>query len=541
MTKRTFSRLGLSLITSAYMATIANVALWRELSALNLLNSFAGWGFAAALAAAITGCLTGIMSLFAWRWTFKPVIAVLLAMSAAGAYFMWMYHVVVDADMIINVLQTNPAEAIALLNVRMLAALLFLFVIPLAFVIWYPLHWGPVLGQAIRNSTTVLLSLVAVAAVLVASYQPMASAMRNHKQLRYLMNPLNSVYALGRVTAKPFARSSSVLEIVGADAVASPPSVRPPLLLLVVGETARAENFALNGYARATTPALEREGVVSFRQTSACGTSTAASLPCMFSPLGREKFNSRSHEYENLLDVLQRAGLAVLWLNNQSGCKGVCDRIPYETTRRDDSTLCSGGECLDDVLLNGLEDRLAAMPIERRARGTVIVMHQMGSHGPAYYKRSPPSSKRFQPECTSNNLQDCSRAELLNAYDNSIAYTDQFLSSAIQWLKVRQDKFSTAMVYVGDHGESLGENNLYLHGLPYAIAPDVQKKVPWITWLSPAFTELAKLSMPCLRQRSGIPLSHDNLFSSMLGLMQVRTSDYASGADAYSACSRAGG
>ena len=261
----------------------------------------------------------------------------------------------------------------------------------------------------------------------------------------------------------------------------------------------------------------------------------------MFSPLGREKFNSRSHEYENLLDVLQRAGLAVLWLNNQSGCKGVCDRIPYETTRRDDSTLCSGGECLDDVLLNGLEDRLAAMPIERRARGTVIVMHQMGSHGPAYYKRSPPSSKRFQPECTSNNLQDCSRAELLNAYDNSIAYTDQFLSSAIQWLKVRQDKFSTAMVYVGDHGESLGENNLYLHGLPYAIAPDVQKKVPWITWLSPAFTELAKLSMPCLRQRSGIPLSHDNLFSSMLGLMQVRTSDYASGADAYSACSRAGG
>jgi lipid A ethanolaminephosphotransferase len=523
------------------MATIANVALWRELSALNLLNSFAGWGLAAALAAAITGCLTGIMSLFAWRWTFKPVIAVLLAMSAAGAYFMWMYHVVVDADMIINVLQTNPAEAIALLNVRMLAALLFLFVIPLAFVIWYPLRWGPVLGQAIRNSTTVLLSLAAVAAVLVASYQPMASAMRNHKQLRYLMNPLNSVYALGRVTAKPFARSSSVLKIVGADAVASPPAVRPPLLLLIVGETARAENFALNGYARSTTPALEREGVVSFRRTSACGTSTAASLPCMFSPLGREKFNSRSHEYENLLDVLQRAGLAVLWLDNQSGCKGVCDRIPYETTRRNDSTLCSSGECLDEVLLNGLEDRLAALPIERRARGTVIVMHQMGSHGPAYYKRSPPSSKRFQPECTSNNLQDCSRAELLNAYDNSIAYTDQFLSSAIQWLKVRQDKFSTAMVYVGDHGESLGENNLYLHGLPYAIAPDVQKIVPWITWLSPAFTELAKLSMPCLRQRSGIPLSHDNLFSSILGLMQVRTSDYASGADAYSACSRAGG
>lgn len=523
------------------MATLANVALWRELSNLHLLDSLGGWGLAAALAAAMTGWLTAIMSLFAWRRTLKPAIAVLLAMSAAGAYFMWTYRIVVDADMIVNVLQTDPAEAATLLNVRMLAAIFLLFVVPLAFVIWYPLRTGHFLGQAVRNSTTVLLSLAAVAAVLLAAYQPLASAMRNHKQLRYLMNPLNTVYALGKVATKPLSRTSSALETVGADAVAPPPSARPLLLLLVVGETARAANFGLNGYGRPTTPGLEREGVVSFRDASACGTSTAASLPCMFSSLGRERFDSRSREYENLLDVLQRAGLAVLWLDNQAGCKGICDRIPHETPRRDDLQHCSEGECLDDVLLKGLENRLAALPVERRMRGTVLVLHQMGSHGPAYYKRSPQSSKRFQPECTTNNLQDCSREEVVNAYDNSIAYTDRFLSSAIQWLKARQDAFSTAMVYVGDHGESLGENNLYLHGFPYAIAPDVQKKIPWITWLSPTFADRTNLSVQCLRERQSTPLSHDNLFHSVLGLMQVRTSAYVLGADAYSACALPGG
>jgi lipid A ethanolaminephosphotransferase len=260
-------------------------------------------------------------------------------------------------------------------------------------------------------------------------------------------------------------------------------------------------------------------------------------VPCMFSNLGRENFESRTTQHEGLLDVLQRAGLAVLWIDNQSGCKGVCDRVPsVSTSSNTESALCATGECLDGVMLEGLDERIAALDAGRVARGLVIVMHQMGSHGPAYHLRSPADMKRFLPECKTAALQDCSRDQLVNAYDNSIVYTDHFLAQAIGWLKTRADKADTAMIYVADHGESLGENNLYLHGMPYSVAPDVQKHVPWITWVSEGFQRSAGLSMSCLRTAGDQRISHDNYFHSVLGLASVQTSAYVPALDAYAAC-----
>jgi lipid A ethanolaminephosphotransferase len=256
----------------------------------------------------------------------------------------------------------------------------------------------------------------------------------------------------------------------------------------------------------------------------------------MFSHLGREAFGARAADSENLLDVLQHAGLAVLWLDNQAGCKALCDRVASAGTLGvRDPALCADGECLDEILLQGLDARIAALPAQRRANGVVVVLHQMGSHGPAYSRRSPPQYKRFLPECTSVNLQDCSRQELVNAYDNTIAYTDHVLASTIGWLK-RQPQFDTALVYVADHGESLGENNLYLHGMPYGIAPDVQKRVPWITWLSPGFAQRTAIDAQCLRARRDAPLSHDHYFHSVLGLLPVQTAAYDRSRDAYAAC-----
>lgn len=309
--------------------------------------------------------------------------------------------------------------------------------------------------------------------------------------------------------------------------------------MLVLGETGRAGNFGLNGYERDTTPGLAKEDVASLRDVTSCGTSTAASVPCMFSPLGRGGFLARRADTENLLDVLQRAGLAVLWLENQAGCKGVCDRVFSANTQDTaDPVLCPDNECLDDVLLQGLDQRLAALPAERRARGTVVVLHTMGSHGPAYFKRSTPPFKRFLPECTSVDLQRCSRDEVRNAYDNSIAYVDQFLVRTIRWLESRQGDSETAMVYLADHGESLGEHNIYLHGLPFAIAPDEQKKVPWITWLSPRLQEASGLHTSCLKRQIDIPATHDNLFHSLIGLAGVQTQAYKPALDIYASCTR---
>lgn len=532
--------LRLVLATSAALATLANWPLWQALADLGLLQTAKGWGLLVALAVAIFGALVALQSLLAWRWTLKPVAVFLLLAAAAGAHFMLAYRIVIDQTMLVNVLQTNPGEAADLFSLRMAAMLLLGGVLP-AWAVWRaPVAYGRWPRRLWRNALATLAALALVVVAVVASFQPLSSTMRNHKQLRYMINPLNAVYGLGMVASEPLRRNDRVLLPLGTDAHLGPshaPGTRPPLLLLVLGETARVANFSLNGYARPTNPELARLPVISWRNAWSCGTNTAASVPCMFSHLGRDDFGSRKVNHENLLDVAQRAGMAVLWLDNQAGCKGTCARVPnVETHALKHPTLCTGGECWDPIMLDGLDARIAALPAAKRAKGVLLVMHQMGSHGPAYYKRVPPAFKRFMPECSTNNLQDCSREQLVNAYDNTIAYTDHFLAQAIGWLQRRQASHDTALMYVSDHGESLGENNLYLHGLPYAIAPDVQKRVPWITWLSPGFARRQRLDMACLQGRADVEISHDHYFHSVLGLLDVQTGVYQPGLDAYAAC-----
>ena len=239
--------------------------------------------------------------------------------------------------------------------------------------------------------------------------------------------------------------------------------------------------------------------------------------------------------------MLQASGLAVFWLDNQAGCKAVCDRVPHAAASIGldpavQASLCDGGECLDEVMLKGLDARIAAMPPERLRRGVVLVLHQMGSHGPAYYKRSPPDAKPFVPECTTSALAECSHAQLVNVYDNSIAYTDRFLGRTIDWLRGRSGDFDTGMLYLSDHGESLGEYGLFLHGLPYAIAPEVQKHVPMVGWFSEGLTRRLDLSAGCMQAGLDAALTHDNMYHTVLGLMDVRTPTYSGPLDMLASC-----
>lgn len=531
--------LWLILVASLWMGSAANLPLWLALERLSVFEHAGGWLFAAALSLIISATLAALLSLLAWRWTLKPVLAVLLLAAAAGAHFMLAYHVVIDTAMLTNALQTDAHEVRDLLGVKLVASLLVLGVLPCLALWRWRVDYGRWPHRAAQNLLQAALALAALVAFTLASFSPLASTMRNHKELRYMLNPLNTLYALGNLGAAPLRRDDTVLLPLGLDAHAAlpPAGARPPLLVLVLGETGRSGNFGVNGYGRDTTPGLARQGVASFRNAWSCGTSTAASVPCMFSGLGREGYEARRQRSEGLLDVIQRAGMAVLWVDNQSGCKGTCDRVPnVNTANLAHPQLCPGGECYDGIMLEGLDARIAALPAERRARGVVVVLHQMGSHGPAYHLRSPPAFKRFAPECTSNDLQGCSSAALVNAYDNSIAYTDHFLSSTIDWLKQQQAGYDAAMVYVADHGESLGENNLYLHGMPYLIAPTVQKHVPWITWTSSGFAQRSALSSACLRQQADRPVSHDNYFHSVLGLLGVQASVYQRALDVYAPC-----
>ena len=529
----------LAVVCSLWLASVGNIALWMQVHQLPEVSGLRGFAFAMGFGAIITATLTLILSLLNWRWLLKPVLTVFFFSAASGAYFMMSYGIVIDSSMITNVIQTDTKEALDLLNWRMLISFFLLGLLP-SWVLWKTpvksLRWAQ---QAFSNTLTGAASIVVIVAVLLAIFQDYASIMRNHTQLRYLVNPLNSFYAIGMVATKPFQRNNQTLLPIGRDAklAALKQADKPPLLLLVLGETARMGNFGVNGYERPTTPELAKENIVSFKGVMSCGTSTATSVPCMFSHLGKEDFEARKNNYESLIDVLNHAGLAVLWIDNQSGCKGVCERVPQALTKElKHPTLCKNGECFDEIMLLDLDQRIQALPAERRAKGVVLVMHQMGSHGPAYYKRVPDNFKKFQPECKSNALQECSREQVVNSFDNTILYTDYFLAQAIQWLKKSEATSAPALLYVSDHGESLGENNVYLHGLPYRVAPDVQKRVPWITWLSPRFEKQSGLINTCLKNKTDTALTHDNYFHSVLGLMNVSSEVYQEKLDVHANC-----
>ena len=537
--------LTLALWAGLWIAALPNWPLWQALAALPEMGTPRGVLFGVGFGAMIAALTTALLALAAWRWSIKPAIALVLLAAAFGAHFMASYGVVIDATMMTNVMQTDPREVRDLLNLRMAATVGVLAVLPLALLWRTRVQRVGFVRQLGRNLLGAVAAVLVLVALLYALFADLSATMREHTSMRYLINPLNSFYALADLAVQSRSRPGGPPQAIGLDAriAARTAGSRAPLLLLVIGETARADHFAVNGYGRATTPQIELLHFTSFSNVSSCGTSTATSLPCMFSALGKAGFERRDHDHENLLDLVQRSGMAVLWLDNQAGCKSLCERVPnaYAHTPATGAkplppTLCADDECLDEALLAGLDERLAALPAERRERGVLLVLHQMGSHGPAYYKRSPPERKPFVPECRTNALQQCDRQSLVNAYDNSIAYTDVVLAQAVQWLMRQRASYDPALLYVSDHGESLGENNIYLHGLPYAVAPREQTHVPMLWWQPDPAATLTRPAAACLKAGAGQALTHDNLFHTALGALGVQASEYKPALDAFAAC-----
>jgi len=536
------------LYLSLYLAAMANAPLWLQLARIGGAPSLY-LRPALGLAVLLVCGMVAVLAFTAWTRGMRLVWWLVVAVAALAQYYMLTYSVVMDPGMAANVLQTDAREMRDLLGVRMALAVLAVLALPTWWLARVHIPRLGALRQVGRNLVMLALALAVATATVALCARDLAPLMRNHPQLRYLLNPLASLYSTAAVLVRPaFARHRALVPM-GAGAALGPShaaQARPPLFVLVVGETARADHFALNGYARDTTPALAQRGVLSWTGVQSCGTSTLASLPCMFSPLGKAAFESREGEYENLLDVVQAAGMAVLWLDNQSGCKGVCERVPHASaiealTPAQRSQWCDAdGECRDEALLAGLDERLAALPPERRQHGVLLVMHQMGSHGPAYYRRSGAQHKRFTPECRTEVLADCAHGELVNAYDNTIAATDAFLDHAIDWLNTRAQDYDTALLYLSDHGESLGEYGLFLHGMPYRMAPDAQKHVPMVAWLGQPWARRQGLSVDCLRGGLQTPLTHDNLYHTVLGALDVRSPSYQRQLDAWAGCRRAG-
>lgn len=511
-------------LTALNFSLLYNQTFFRNVWQIYAMSA-GGWPFLISLGVLLFAATTLVLSLLCYRFITKPVLITVTLLAAAAACFMGRYNIVIDPTMVTNVFETDAREVADLLSPALLLQFAAFGFLP-AWLLWRLRVTCTAFTRELRNRLALVVGALLLAVAAIAPFSAEYTVFfREHKLLRYYANPANVVYALfasAQEALAPAAFASTQALGVGAHIPAD--DHERELIVLVVGETTRADHWSLNGYPRLTTPQLAGEDVISLPDFWSCGTATAYSVPCMFSNLGQDHFDTDvALHRENVLDVLQHAGVSVLWRDNNSDSKGVATRVEYEDFRSQDHNPVCDVECRDVGMLEGLDHWIDAHP----HGDLTIVLHQMGNHGPAYFKRYPPEFARFQPECRSSELASCSQAEIINSYDNAVLYTDFFLSEVIHFLQQHDADFQTALLYVSDHGESLGENGLYLHGLPYLLAPKTQTHVAGLLWFGSSYrVDRAKVA-----ENTRGPTSHDDVFHTVLGLMEIQTPEYDAARD----------
>ncbi|MDD2895174.1 MAG: phosphoethanolamine--lipid A transferase [Aliarcobacter sp.] len=521
-----FSQYKLIILSAIFFALFYNFSFFRNVVST---YSFEGMNiiYIISIAILLISFIIFLFSLLGSKYTTKPILIVTLVMSAFTAYFMDTYHIVIDDSMIRNTLQTNLSESSDLFSLKLVGYVFFLAILPSYFIYKLNIEYKPFKQEFFAKLKTLLLSLVVILIILFSFSKFYTSFFREHKPLRYHVNPIYWMYSIGNYVNKTMHSGPLVVKEIGKDAKISNNEInekvkKSELVIMVVGEAARADRFSLNGYEKETNPLLKKENIINFSNMYSCGTSTAESVPCMFSIFDKADYDyKKGISTENVLDVLNHTNeVKVLWRDNNSDSKGNALRIDFEDYRTSATNTMCEGECRDEGMLVGLDEYIK----KNQGKDILIVLHQMGNHGPAYYKRYPKEFEKFTPVCKSNQLEECTQEEVSNAYDNAILYTDYFLSKVINFLKPYSNSYETAMFYMSDHGESLGENGIYLHGLPYFMAPVEQKHIGSLMWFGGEINE--EIDTEKLNSYKDKSFSQDNLFHTLLGLFEVETEVY---------------
>ena len=528
----------LILILTLYFSTVLNLSFWRYTYRSIDITSFQIFGLSVSIFLFIAIPLFLLFNLICVKTVCKPFVVALLLVCSFTNFMMFNYGIHIDKHMIQNVMETNYREAADLITMSLFLWVLVTGVIPSILLLAADIQYKPFKEEFKTRLINCLVGILAVGACGFGFYKECASYGRNHRKSKNIINIVN--FTAGTVSYINIQKAKFVKrEFVELD---KNPQILDyqkdtgthKVVVFIVGETARAANFSLHGYERKTNPLLEKQDIAYFKDATACGTSTAVSVPCLFSHLERKNFDVSDAEFtENLVDLAQKAGYHVIWRDNDDGCKGVCRRIKdlKDMQETKHPVYCNGKDCLDQILLDELMDIFPKIK-----QNTLIVLHAQGSHGPAYYKRYPDKFKKFLPTCDTSDIKDCSLDQIVNAYDNTILYTDYIISQAIDIAK-KYPKLESSVIYVSDHGESLGEYNIFLHGMPFGIAPDEQKSVPMLIWMNENMKKWDHIDYNCLKlSAEKNAYSHDNLFHSLLGLMAIKTSAYDKRYDLFDAC-----
>ena len=534
MTKPNLSSGQIIVLVSAIITLINNQVFFNSVTQRLELFSFAGAGYVITFYLLMMGILSLFLLVFGQKYLLKPLLIFFIMLSAILSYFNQELGTVFDIDMVRNVAETvkdnNQQEALELFSFPLILHVFLLGVLPSIFVIYVKINYKRPVKELLSRLTYSVAIIALVAIMILINFKYVSFFSRENRDLRVWITPLypiRSTYSYLKDTIKT---KQTPFLILGKDAKQIKQGKKRTVGIMVVGETARADHFSLNGYPLKTNPLLEKEDIVNLSNVTSCGTSTAYSVPCMFSFLDHDDYTpAKAAKQSDVLDVLTQAGVKTIWIDNNSSCKGVCKRIESDNIRNNpdpSSQYYSDGEYYDEKLLEEMQPF-----IENNQADTLIVLHTLGSHGPAYHRRFPEKFAKFKPYCKKSSPQECTDKEVSNAYDNTLLYTDYILTQAINFLKQHADDYESFLVYVSDHGESLGENGIYLHGLPYFLAPKAQTHVPFVAWFSDGFKNNHQINTNSLKV--DMPYSHDNLSHSLLGLFNVKSETYQANKDMF--------
>ena len=506
------------LLVSLFITFVYNLKFLKILYVNIGFSSFASIYFFFAIIIAIISAISILLLIFGQKYALKPLAIFLIILSSILSFYNHQFGVTVDEQMIINTLQTDVKEAMDLMSVSFFIHIFFLGIIPSIIIYLIEIEYGSFKKDLLIRLSSVVSAFLIVAVITFANFKQVSFITRQNNTLNQHITPLYTLTSTYRL-AKLSLEGETKFTKLGEDAKLLKTG-KKTIGIMVVGETARADRFSLNGYQKETNYYLKNKGVFSFKNTISCGTATAYSVPCMFFLNGEKNYTqSKAKNQSNVLDVLSLAGVKTIWVNNNSSCKNVCTRI--ETLN---IITNSGGEDKNTILDEKLLD--TTNQILKNNKGDIlIVLHTMGSHGPRYYKRFPEKFAKFKPFCNNDTPQNCSKGELNNAFDNTIVYTDYVLSKLIDILKEKKE-YNTFMFYASDHGESLGENGIYLHGLPKKIAPKEQTNFAMVLWLSEQIVKSQNINLSKIKNMANKELNHDYLPHTLLNLFKVQSSVY---------------
>ena len=426
----------------------------------------------------------------------KFLLSLFFIVNSIAVYFINTYSIIIDESMIGNVLNTKFEESSSFFSLKLIVYIILFGILPSIYIIKAKIvtvAWKKFL-------ITISLTLLFLLTLIFANASNWLWIDKNSKTLGGLAMPWSYSVNLSLFYVHQYKKNEKEILLPNATIKDNQKSV----VVLVIGESARSQNFSLYGYNKNTNPLLSKIPNVFHLNATSCATYTTAGVKGILS------YSDSSDLYEILPNYLNRNNVDVNWRTNNWGEPPI--HIKNYQNREVLAPKCKGDGCdYDELLLYGLKEQIQAS----KKNKILIVLHTSTSHGPTYSKKYPPRFETFKPVCNSVELGNCSHTELINAYDNTIVYTDYILSKVIENLK-QLTNYHSAMIFVSDHGESLGEKNLYMHGLPLSIAPKEQYEIPFIVWTSDGSKQL----------KPNKSVSQYHVFHSVLNFLSIQSPIY---------------